>query len=632
MIVETYLAIFLFLIICILLGITLNFFFKFTDNFESKLYKLLSLVSIGFGTYFILIFVLGFFRIPLAIWLFLIISLIVPTYILIKSKGFNIKHYFDSPSVNQIILLAILIVFFILMLKGTFSYNWLEDDDPWNYAMGAKYVSINKDYHTYDNSVAGTYYLFPNSPPGLSSMLGLLHQITPDLYSIMKIFINLALLIGVISFFLFCYIFSEKSQKFSLIATFILIITPCFAGHFIFNYTLSVVIFLVFLFALSLAFLNFKNILLAGLMCGAVIIAHPITAIQTAIIMFLLFSVYFMREYIQNKLNYFLKIKESIAIRIILIGMVGLIISLLFYGDVILNQGFNKMYERGGGSGGVLSFNYIVDSYDIEDKTLGDFFDAPTVSKMDQEQGVGVLLFVLCLIGIIFIFFSKDPLYKKNLIYLILFLWYFIFLWILTGGYFRFSVQNYRWWSIFAIFIALHAASTIMIILKGFKNNLIKISIVLILLVGLIFTSAVPRYTVQSSQWPPGVGWSNYEEVLGYSSLRNLSFNNNIFSLCNNKGIVANNQMNFPWSKEVSQYFEYINNLSIEKDINQVRDKIIEIKEMYNISYLIISNSCVNTLGLNITNELLQNYSNSPDYMINSKLSNKAFFLFEVKK
>ena len=615
MIFETYFALILFLIICIFFGISTNCFFKFTDYFESKLYRLFSLISVGFAIFFIMIFIFGICRIPLNIWFFLIISSIIPIFLLIKNK---INISFNRPNVYQIILLIVLTIFFIFMLKGTFSYPWIEDDDPWFYAMGAKYISINQDYHSYGNSVIAGYYLVPNSPPGLSTLLGLLHQITPDLYSLMKIFICLILLMGIISFFLFCYIFSEKNIQFSLIATTILIMVPCYVSHFIFNYTLSITILMTFLFTLSLSFLKFKNVFLAGIMCGSLILSHPITAIQTSIILFIIMMIYLFKD-------------KNISLRILIIGFIGLLFSSLLYGDIVINGGFDDMIKKAGGSGGLLSFNYTMNSYDIEDKTLKDFFYAKNISRVDQEEGVGLVLFSICLVGVIFVFFNKKILYKNNFIYFIIFLWYFIFLWILTGGYFRFSVQNYRWWSIFAIFIALHSASTIMIVMNSLKNKIFKTIILSIIFIGIIFTSAVPRYIVQTSQWTPGYGWYTYDEVIGYSSLRQLGFDKNVFSLCSNKGIIANNQMNYPWEKEVYGYFDYVNNQSIVKTSDEILKKVDYIKTKYDIDYLIISSWCVNTLGVDMTNELSRYYLSNSDYNLNVKMSNQAFLLFEVK-
>jgi len=208
--------------------------------------------------------------------------------------------------------------------------------------------------------------------------------------------------------------------------------------------------------------MHYRNILLSSMILGALLITHPITAIQTAVILCIFLLVYFIRELIDNNWDctaFIRKYRESNFTKILIIGSLSIVISLLFYCDFLVSGGLDNLINKGGGKGGIVSWHYTRDSYDLEDKHLADFFIAKKVSRMDQQEGIGIVLFSVCLIGLGLFFMNRNPLRKNGLIYLMVFLFYFMFLWIFTGGYFKFAVNNYRWWSILAIFVALHSAS-----------------------------------------------------------------------------------------------------------------------------------------------------------------------------
>lgn len=638
---NAYLAILFFVLLCFFLGISLNFFFRFTSFFTEWTYKIASLLVSGFSFLVLLIFILGIFRIPLFFPAFILISLVIPIYWVYKDNTFISQFNlatFSKFKISEIIFVVITIFFFSYMFHGAFSYPWLEDDDPWSYATGAKYVSIYKDYHTAD----GSYYLFPFNPPTTSVLLGLLNQITPDLYTAMKTFICMVLALGLMAFFLFSYVLSDSS-RFSLIAMLILSITPCYIGHFIFNYTVAISLLQVLLFGIALALKSKKAIILAAIFCSSVLITHPVAAVQAAIIMFIFLVVFLVREFHGKtfKKSSILHYLENNSIKIISIGILGIVLSMFLYGDLILyfigignsNQVSDDLEKRGIGNGGIISLSYNLVGYDIEDKAFSDFFIAKPVSRMDQEEGIGIFLFSICLIGILFFFFLKDKLYHNNIIYLLCFLFFFFFLWIFTGGYFKFSIQNYRWWSILAIFVALHASSTIMILFSILKKDkLILYSILALLAIGLIYTSAVPRYKVQTSSWPPGVDWLSQEQINGFVNLRNIGNSNLIFSLCSGeRKIIANNQMALPWHPDIKKYNSLITNSSYEKNSSFAIEYAEKLIPELGFSYLIIDASCLNYYGLNETNKILQHFINdSSRYMLDQSLSNNAFFMFKV--
>ena len=583
---------------------------------------------IGFSLFGLSIYIIGTFNIPIHWLVFTVLSCIIPMFWFIYNRVYLIK--LEKMPINidkyQIMAIIIFIAFFSLMLFGTFRYTWLEDDDPWAYAAGANYVKTMATYKSPQESYQYNCFLFPHSHSMLTSMLGIMNKITPDLYTLMKIFICIILLFGIIAFYLFAYHFSGKNKSFALISTFVLTITPCYVGHFIFNYTLSITMLLIFLLTLSFVLKDDNIVLigLSGIILATVIIVHPLTAIQTAVIMFIMVIIYFF-----NRKNESTTIKNWLII--ILIGIIGMTIASVYYIDLLNNNGLNLQLERTGGSTGIFSLHADKKYYDIKDITFTDILMAPLVTNIDQETGVGLILLPICLIGLLGIFMIKNYFRKPIAIYSAIFLFYFLFLWIFTGGIFTFSVQNIRWWSGFAIFTALLAGYTIYFYMKNFSKYKWTLLIFIILL--LTLTSGIPRYTVQTSVWGAGAQWTSMEEINGFLGLKSLGYDKRIFSICGNGDkAYAMNQNSFIWNETMQNYDLWINNQSINKTVDEVINKSDYIIKYYNIQYFFISTDCVKNIGLDESNALFQNYSNNTiKYRVIQEKTNNGFVLFGVK-
>lgn len=609
-------------------GISLNYFFKFTNAFTEFVYKVFSLLVIGFGFFVLSIFLLGMIRIPMYYPIFLIISLIIPFILLITYYKTSYYKQIRLPNINiqQLAVLVIVMAFFSMMIYGAFSYNWLEDDDPYSYAEGAKYVAQMHTYHSDSSLQSYNTYLFPHSHCTLTTIFGILNQFSHNMIFLMKFFICFALLMGIIGFFLFVYDFTQQ-HRFAIVATAILAITPCFAGHFIFNYTLSVCLFCIFLFTLSLSFSNKKYTILSGMILGSVLITHPIAGIQAAVVMFIMLIFYFVYDIVINRLL----LTKSNVLRIILVGLLGILFAMPFYGDLVVSGQFDSFYDRAFRSGIVKmsTGNY----YDTKDYVLNDFIIAPMQSNMDQQMGVGIFLFTICIIGLmIMIWYTK---FNNMMLYTILFLFYLFFLWIMTGSSWGISVQNYRWWSFFAIFIVLLATSTIFFVCSKIQESNILLCIFLVIVcIGLVITSAYPRFAVQTSQWPPGSNWLNQNQLDSYVKLQELGYDNQILPICGRpEKINAFNQITPTWQYPTQEYFRRISNSS-EMNSTQIMDNIHWILDgNYDYKYVLIDIECVKRLGINNTVEVV-NYFNTDNYddinvwRVVDKYSNNEFILY----
>ena len=110
--------------------------------------------AIGLGVFPILSITLNFLHIPLDWKIFLLLSLAFPVYI-VGRKIYKKEYHFSfhptfSPTLRKsdLVIIAVLLIFaasLFMYAKGAFAYPYLEDEDPWGHAVGAKYVALEKN-------------------------------------------------------------------------------------------------------------------------------------------------------------------------------------------------------------------------------------------------------------------------------------------------------------------------------------------------------------------------------------------------------------------------------------------------------------------------------------------------------
>ncbi|MCF7871705.1 hypothetical protein K9L97_01605 [Candidatus Woesearchaeota archaeon] len=604
-----------------LYGFAANKIFSFSNLIDKQIYVELAKLCVGFGLYNLFIFVFGLLNIPLMPLLILIPPVLVMlVYLIIAQKG-KINLSLESLNILKsekktipLILIVCSVVAFVLLLTGSFSYPYLEDGDPWAYASGAEYVSQFHTYKTEDPALSYNFYLFPHSTPTLTAHYGLIFQITSNNYWAMKFFINVYIWIAFISVFLFVYILTKKELQ-ALISSLILMIVPSFIGHFIFNYTLAISLLCVMLIGLALAKTSKKQTVLAALLLASVLMSHQIVAIQAGIITILFFLVILYEEFVVEKKKEIFKTK---AATIFLVGILAIMLCLIYYGDFIGSVDVNSWYQDRASS--FISFSEGSITYDLEPNPLSEFFIAKNVSRMDQQEGIGLLLFSICLLAIPFMYFYRKQKNKNHTFYALMFLFYLVFLWILTGGIFKFSVQNYRWWSVMAIGVALIAGWFLYSLWTQLrKKPAALITLFVLIAIGLIVTSAIPRYTVQRSYWGPGVQWTSNEELVGYVELKTLPDETPVYSACQEqKTVIAMNKESYPWIQEVRDYDAI--NKSTENTYNFLRK--------YEYEYIIFSSKCAADYGPDATNSKLQEVSKDSRFQLIRR--NNGFLLFKI--
>ena len=196
-----------------------------------------------------------------------------------------------------------------------------------------------------------------------------------------------------------------------------------------------------------------------------------------------------------------------------------------------------------------------------------------------------------------------------------------------------YKLSPFRAWMLLAIPASLfigEAISSINDLVKSFVINIAKnktaaiiaSSVVLGLIAyGVITTSFIQKYTVNTAIWPPGAFWTSNEEIQGYIWLKNnIPSDAKVFTFSNNALIIGLDKFICHWCSEVQDYKRNGFNLTAEENYNWLK------KESYD--YIIIDGQTVRKFGVNATNNKIQGFINSS--MFRPVFNNNGVILFGV--
>ncbi|MCK4730465.1 MAG: hypothetical protein KAT28_04050 [Candidatus Aenigmarchaeota archaeon] len=597
------------------------------DKFKDILEEIIFILGLGLGSFILLYIPLNLIQ-GLFWQVFLIIALIIPLYSLgEKIKQNKLKLNFSNIAYkNYLIVGLITLAFFYVYLTGAFGYPYLEDDDPWGHAVAAKYVSMEHTYTQPDH--LPIHYLEPY-PPFYASMMGVLHQVHPESVQwVLKFFNVLLITLGLP----FAYIWLRKftkSDNIALTGTFLLAVLPCFMNHFIWAQTLALVLWFPALYSIEKMKeeKNKKWVVVAILTISAILITQPSVAVVFGLFyasyFFVEFAIQFLKK--ESKFNIIKVFKNKEIKYLFLGGLLGLSLALSIYWIPVINsQGLEEVLSS---MGATEDFFKDMSVYAIGGDLYGiqDFAIAPNVSKMDQATGLGLVIFILLLFSVLVLLYQRKKLITpRNKYLLVSLLWLIIGFIGIEGNALPYKLMPHRFWVFFAIPVVVLVAWSIILIYNSTKKDKAASYIIISLIfVGILVTSAYPKYVVQTSQWPPGVGWISNEQIQGYVGLKELPPNTMVYSLCKNpKTVIGVDKMDYTWIKEIEDYKKVA--------LNDTIDNNYKFLKKYDYSYLIIDGGCVKDFGLNQTNLKIQEIFGSGKFRVEEKLSNGGFFLFKI--
>lgn len=609
------------------LGFTATALMKNSENFlERNMIR----VGIGIGVLVALGTLLNLLHIPLDWKIFLLLSITYPLFILIKkikNNDLKLKLNLKLTKSNLNILFVLLIFLFCLFMYvgGSFKYPYFEDDDPWSHSMSVKYIATEKTAYEPDNF--NLKYLDPY-PPGYGILMGVLHQTSPFMMWTLKFFNGLILSLGIVFFYFFTKLFTGSRNK-ALFSTFVIAALPSFFTHFIWAHTLVVILIFPAMYCLEMVKKDKKWKYVSAILISSILLTQPSQAIKIGLMIFIYFVVKCVWE-------------RKFLIDLFLAQVYGVILSFMWWG--VKAQGMLagrmevavKHADKIGAaeaSGGILSkISFMIQNYfrpDLGTATkaysFNDFFIVKPFGGINIHVGWGIFITLLLTIGIIYALIKFKESLKKENVWIGISLAWFIFTFLgVNAMTFNLPVGfiTFRFWLLLAIPVALLSSEGLWALFKiGKKVSIPSALILIVVLVGIFTTAGYQKYNHNTlPNWPPGIGWTSTDELQGYLWLKTLPADTKVFTYYYTGKISGLNKYSCDWCSEVIEFRKTATN----KTASELNTWL----KRHKYEYMILSGSTAKKLGVNKTNEKLQELASSNLFV--PAHQTKDFFAFKV--
>jgi len=550
-------------------------------------------IGIGLGTAVILGMLLNLLHIPIDWKIFLVISLILPAYdLILKRKTPNFKFKLTKSNISILIVLLLFCGTLFMYASGAFSYPYLEDDDPWNYAKGVKYIALEKTAFEPEGFDSDLFKYVDPYPAGYSIIMAVLHQTSDSISWTLKFFTSLIISLSLIFFYFFIKSFTKDYKK-ALFSTFVLAAVPCTLWHFIWSLSLIVPLFIVMMYCLLQIKNDSKWIIPSTILFGSLALVHPQMVINMGI-MFILYVV--IKGLFEKKIP-----KKELAV-----GVLAVLLSLIWWAPMFMHYG-SPLAENN--EWGEISRPFSIEKPEGKwiyykgsaDRvyTFDDFVWAKKDNMINNPIGIGLVISILVALSIIFFILAPKKLLKKENKWLVITIAWFLFtLFGVLGASLPIQFTAFRFWMIFALPVSILAmVGTWFLLSLGKKLKLSVLIILIVVILGIFATSAYQKYSFNTATWPPGVKWSSYDEVYGYSWLKTLPADTKVFGLCGKSSaqhIIGFDAFDCIWCKDISEFRQ--------KAFNKTPEEVSSFVKLQDYQYLIIDSRCINDYGTNETN------------------------------
>ncbi len=587
------------------LGFTATKFLKNAAGLEKHLMRL----GIGLGLLPVLIVLVGFLRIPLDWKIILAVSVIPMMYFIAREyKTYEFKFVLKKSEVAALVMLLIFAFTLFMYVKGSFSYPYLEDEDPWAHAAGAMYVSHEKTIFEPKNADVISY--ISPYPPAYDALMGILYQTSGELIWTLKFFNALIISLGIIFFFYFAKRFMHDVNK-ALLATFFLASVPSYLSHFIWAHALIVTLFFPTLYAIEMIKEDRRWMYLLGVLFAGLFLTQPDQPIKLGI---MVAFYYIIKTVSEKKFSYELPAALCIGILVSLMwwgGEIGHMVSERESGNAIFHNlsPSANIFER------VLNFFPPGGGSATRAYTFDDFFVAKSRNLINNPVGIGVTLSILALIGIVAILFSCRSLLQENERWKLVVLFWLLFTFLgINSVTFNLPVGLYafRFWMLFAIPLSIVAAEGAFFLASNMKKyGVPMLPLIGILVIFVAITSFVPKYQVNTSQWYPGQ-WTNDErgnnvELPVFLWLKTLPKDTPVFFFSDPTRIVAMDKYNCFWCED---------ELSFRKSMDKPAEEVRLFLKKKGYQYMVLSGTDARVYGINSTNNLVNNLLGSGNFQI----------------
>ena len=250
----------------------------------------------------------------------------------------------------------------------------------------------------------------------------------------------------------------------------------------------------------------------------------------------------------------------------------------------------------------------------------------------EQTLFLVIVLVVAFLIALLAVNSYKNKEFKEK--YLIVILAWFIFsFYAVNAAPYTFKLSPFRAWMLLAIPVSLLAGEAIDAINKLAKSAVRSVakssiivtgaSIVVLVLIayGVVATSFVQKYAVNTAQWPPGGFWTSNEELQGYIWFKeNIPSGTKVFTFSNNALIIGFDKFVCHWCDDARELKT--------KGFNQTAEQNYDWLKKRQYHYLIIDGQTARKFGANETNRKLNDLVGSGLFSVSH--STQGFLLLSV--
>lgn len=593
---------------------------------KSIIYETINIFAYGFGVFIIISYILNWLSL-IYWWIYIILGCIYPLIIIIKPQKIKETEYsfnFKKELPIIIVIVVSLIMTFVL-IQGAFTYQHLEDDDSWDHASAAYTIAQNHNSQKSleELKVLGRLYMDPY-PPAYPYLMSNLYQLNKDINWTLKFFNSILIFFAPLFFFLFIENVTKSSMK-AMVAAAVIAVLPSFMTHFIWSQTLAILLLFAGLLIISEYKRNFSWLILGSITFSALILSQPSAALIGYVLLGIYLAVSLVFISIEKK-SFVKAIKlHDFMIYALIIGVVLPV--LLFYGPMISKYGFAQSIT------GIGFTPSIVDKTQGDDTSGGavysfnEIINAPLGSKIDQQTGVGevVSIFVLLTIIILLIKFKKS---KKQEFFWISLLFLIFTILGLQSNALPIRLFPHRFWVFLSIPIAMLFAEGIGILNASLKNRSVKLVLFLILFIGVLYTSAYPRYVVQTAYWGAGGNFGSPDEINGYIWLKNNVAQAYVFNACGPaEKVIGVNMHSYPLDLELAKIQDALPEMSADEIYSYLKSKDFE--------YITIDSFCVikyaegnQTRGIERTNSIITKISQDQRFTLSHQAT--GFLLIQV--
>jgi len=394
-------------------------------------------------------------------------------YVLPPCLGIGLATFFmlennEKVGKNWVWLGILFVLFSTVMFYGSFKYDWLEDGDPYGYALVASYVE-EKHSFVKPTDLYLENYAEPDSI-GYSLFIASWHSVIGRMNFVMKFFNALIISLSL----LWCYCFSKKlfgNERKALFATFILFAIPSYLTHFIFATTLAVALFFPAFYFVMKSKDQWWFALPAGILIGSILVTHHLSG--------LVFGIFLVVYWLFDRNKY-----------VFASGLAGVLLAMTYWVPVLIRYGIDGFKTQIG----ITSATSITGTGDVL-YTFKHFFFASGENMINVSYGWGAFIFLLVIVGIAMTFIKKREGHHK-----VVWAWFAISLIGVLAVYLPYKLMPFRWWVYLAIPVALISGEALYNLASSKKIGFLMLAV---WVGGVLAFSAVPKMELNTAVWGP---------------------------------------------------------------------------------------------------------------------------------